>query len=242
MVAFAAAQPDTPGKLAMHAFSYEHMELAAYELLQRLPQRAGDAETARWRLRSPTRRRDGRAPRQPCRRGGRGLPGERDADELAAALLTYLATPTRSRDRRRAAQSGSRAGRRRARCRRLCAIISRRPRAPAADRERLLTSAAPDPRRARTRRCGGRAQPRRLLRRPARFDHQAGRLRLRLRAPRDRRLRAAAAGRRPGRDDETVAGGEQILADERRAAEQIAATWDDAVDAVLGNLVGEGAR
>jgi len=47
MVAFAASQPDTPGKLTMHAYSYEHMELAAYELLKRLAQRAGDEETAR---------------------------------------------------------------------------------------------------------------------------------------------------------------------------------------------------
>ncbi len=47
MAAFAASQPDTPGKLAMHAYSYEHMELAAYELLKRLAERAGDEETAR---------------------------------------------------------------------------------------------------------------------------------------------------------------------------------------------------
>lgn len=47
MAAFAASQPDTPGKLTMHAFSYEHMELAAYELLRRLAERAGDGETAR---------------------------------------------------------------------------------------------------------------------------------------------------------------------------------------------------
>lgn len=47
MVAFAVAQPDTPGKLTMHAYSYEHMELAAYELLKRLAERAGDEETAR---------------------------------------------------------------------------------------------------------------------------------------------------------------------------------------------------
>ena len=47
MAAFAASQPDTPGKLTMHAYSYEHMELAAYELLKRLAERAGDEETAR---------------------------------------------------------------------------------------------------------------------------------------------------------------------------------------------------
>src|SRR5215213_3573234 len=44
---FARSQPDTPGKLAAHAFSYEHMELAAYALLKRLAERAGDTRTAR---------------------------------------------------------------------------------------------------------------------------------------------------------------------------------------------------
>src|SRR4051812_36491666 len=44
-VLFAKFQPDTPGKLATHALSYEHMELAAYELLMRFAARAGDNET-----------------------------------------------------------------------------------------------------------------------------------------------------------------------------------------------------
>jgi len=43
---FAKLQPDTPGKLAVHAFSYEHMELAAYDMLARVADRAGDNETA----------------------------------------------------------------------------------------------------------------------------------------------------------------------------------------------------
>src|SRR5690242_17851202 len=43
---FAKFQPDTPGKLVTHAFSYEHMELAAYDMLARIADRAGDAETA----------------------------------------------------------------------------------------------------------------------------------------------------------------------------------------------------
>jgi ferritin-like metal-binding protein YciE len=43
--AFAAAQPDTPGKLVCHAFSYEHMEEAAYHLLGSLAEQLGDAET-----------------------------------------------------------------------------------------------------------------------------------------------------------------------------------------------------
>jgi ferritin-like metal-binding protein YciE/nucleoside-diphosphate-sugar epimerase len=47
MLFFARSQPDTPGKLTAHAFSYEHMELAAYELLKRTAEQAGDEETAR---------------------------------------------------------------------------------------------------------------------------------------------------------------------------------------------------
>src|SRR3954467_15207050 len=46
-VLFAKSQPDTPGKLAAHAFSYEHLELATYDLLERVASRAGDEETAR---------------------------------------------------------------------------------------------------------------------------------------------------------------------------------------------------
>lgn len=46
MVLFARSQPDTPGKLVMHAFSYEHMEVAAYELLAIAAREAGDEETA----------------------------------------------------------------------------------------------------------------------------------------------------------------------------------------------------
>ena len=46
MLLFARSQPDTPGKLTAHAFSYEHMEIAAYDLLAIVADRAGDRETA----------------------------------------------------------------------------------------------------------------------------------------------------------------------------------------------------
>lgn len=42
---FFAAQPDTPTKLAGFAYAVEHLEVAAYELLRRVAQRAGDTES-----------------------------------------------------------------------------------------------------------------------------------------------------------------------------------------------------
>jgi UDP-glucose 4-epimerase len=46
MAVFAASEPDTPIKLVAHAFSYEHMEIAAYELLKKTAEEAGDSATA----------------------------------------------------------------------------------------------------------------------------------------------------------------------------------------------------
>lgn len=46
-LAFAKLQPETPGRLAAHAYSYEAMEWAGYEMLLRMAGAAGDAETAR---------------------------------------------------------------------------------------------------------------------------------------------------------------------------------------------------
>jgi ferritin-like metal-binding protein YciE len=45
-VLFARAQPDTPGKLLSHAYAYEHLELAAYELLACVADRVADARSA----------------------------------------------------------------------------------------------------------------------------------------------------------------------------------------------------
>jgi ferritin-like metal-binding protein YciE len=44
-ILFAKANPDTPGKLTAHGYSYEHLEIGSYELLKRVAQRAGDQET-----------------------------------------------------------------------------------------------------------------------------------------------------------------------------------------------------
>jgi len=46
LAVFAASRPDTPPKLIAHAFSYEHMEIAAFELLRKTAEVAGDEATA----------------------------------------------------------------------------------------------------------------------------------------------------------------------------------------------------
>jgi ferritin-like metal-binding protein YciE len=91
MVAFAASQPDTPGKLVMHAYSYEHMELAAYELLKRLAERAGDEETAR--MAAAIAEEEGRMAERLEQSFDTAVEvslGAVDPDQLDSALLAYL--------------------------------------------------------------------------------------------------------------------------------------------------------
>jgi ferritin-like metal-binding protein YciE/nucleoside-diphosphate-sugar epimerase len=91
MVAFAASQPDTPGKLTMHAYSYEHMELAAYELLKRLAERAGDEETARMAAAiAEEEARMAERLEQSFDAAVEASLGDADQDRLDAAVIAYL--------------------------------------------------------------------------------------------------------------------------------------------------------
>jgi len=91
MVAFAASQPDTPGKLTMHAYSYEHMELAAYELLRRLAERDGDEATARLAgdIAAEERRMADRL-EQSFDAAVEASLAATEPDQIAEALLSYL--------------------------------------------------------------------------------------------------------------------------------------------------------
>src|SRR4051812_38712690 len=91
MVLFAELNPDTPGKLAMHAYSYEHMELAAYELLRRFAERANDprvAEMAR-RIGAEERAMADRVGERWDRAVDASL-RKKGADDLAEEVVKYL--------------------------------------------------------------------------------------------------------------------------------------------------------
>jgi ferritin-like metal-binding protein YciE len=91
-VVFARSQPDTPGKLAAHAYSYEHLEIAAYELLARVARLAGDGETEAMaeRIRGDEERMAGRIADlfdETVRASIAGL----DPEQLQRRLVSYLA-------------------------------------------------------------------------------------------------------------------------------------------------------
>jgi ferritin-like metal-binding protein YciE len=91
MIVFARLNPDTPGKLTAHAFSYEHMELAAYELLARAAQRAGEqpvVEMAR-RIGAQERAMGERLAARFDRAVEASL-REKDAEDIRSELVSYL--------------------------------------------------------------------------------------------------------------------------------------------------------
>jgi ferritin-like metal-binding protein YciE len=115
MLLFARSQPDTPGKLTAHAFSYEHMEIAAYDLLAIVADRAGDRETGggTTRRRSPTSWSGSRCGSSQGRRSWCGCRTERPQ-----AQATPSSPPARTSTRRRQNRTQSRRGPRPTRSRR----------------------------------------------------------------------------------------------------------------------------
>jgi ferritin-like metal-binding protein YciE len=91
-VLFAKSQPDTPGKLVAHALSYEHLELAGYELLARVAERAGDTATAEV-ARAIRDEEDAMAGRleQSFDRSVEASLRELDPDDLSQQVVRYLA-------------------------------------------------------------------------------------------------------------------------------------------------------
>ncbi|HWI06105.1 MAG TPA: DUF892 family protein [Solirubrobacteraceae bacterium] len=91
MMLFAKLNPDTPGKLAMHAYSYEHLELAAYELLRRIADREGDAAIGEMAVRIGADER-AMADRVAARWDAAVAASlrEKSADDLGSEVISYL--------------------------------------------------------------------------------------------------------------------------------------------------------
>jgi len=243
MIAFARLNPDTPGKLTAHAFSYEHMELAAYELLRRIAQRAHDepvielARVVGAQEQAMAERLAG------CFDEAVDISLAQKDDPMDEQLASYL-TDARAIE----AQAAQ--------------LLEAGPRivgVPAlADAFRDHLAETREHQRLLEDRLHARDEH------PSRFQSTALRLgavnlgaffgaqpdtpvKLAGFAYAFEHLEIAAyellrrvADRAD--DPETAAVAERILADERRAAERVAATWDAAVDAALGDLVGDQAR
>jgi ferritin-like metal-binding protein YciE len=235
MIAFARLNPDTPGKLTAHAFSYEHMELAAYELLARIAQRAGDQAVVEMAHRIAEQERAmGQRLAERFDRAVEASLAEKGSDDIRDELIAYLrdahaieaqalqlleagpelagydALAEAFRDHLQETREQQR-------------LIDERLRAHGSGPSRFQSTAM---------RIGGLniggffgAQPdtpAKLAGFAYAFEH------LEIAAYELLRRVAERAG-----DPETVAVVQRILAEERAAAERIASTWDAAVDAAL---------
>jgi ferritin-like metal-binding protein YciE len=91
MIIFARINPDSPGKLTAHAFSYEHMEIAAYELLARAASRAGDQAVVDLAHRIAAQERAMAERLAGCfDQAVEASLREKDADRIGAELVSYL--------------------------------------------------------------------------------------------------------------------------------------------------------
>ena len=243
MIAFARLNPDTPGKLTAHAFSYEHMELAAYELLRRIAQRANDEPVIELARVVGAQEQTMAERLAECFDEAVDISLAQKDDPMDEQLASYL-TDARAIE----AQAAQ--------------LLEAGPRivgVPAlADAFRDHLAETREHQRLLEDRLHARDEQ------PSRFQSTALRLgavnlgaffgaqpdtpvKLAGFAYAFEHLEIAAyellrrvADRAD--DPETAAVAERILADERRAAERVAATWDAAVDAALGDLVGDQAR
>jgi ferritin-like metal-binding protein YciE len=244
MIAFAKLNPDTPGKLTAHAFSYEHMELAAYELLARVARRAGD---------QPVVELAGRIGEQEKAMAQRlaecfdvaveASLRDKDAESIESELVSYLtdahAIEAQSLQLLEAGPGLAGFGD--------LADVFREHLAETEEQQRIVEErlrahdAGPSRFQDAGMRIGGfnigaffGAQPdtpAKLAGFAYAFEH------LEIAAYEMLRRIADSAG-----DPETVAAAERILVEERRAAERIAATWDAAMDAALAELTSPSAR
>jgi ferritin-like metal-binding protein YciE len=235
MALFARVNPDTPGKLAAHAYSYEHMELAAYELLRRIAERTGEAPVAE--MASRIGRQERAMADRLDERWDRAVDAslrEKGAEDVAKDVVKYLRDAhALEAQAAQMLETGPKIAGFEA-----LAGVFREHLEETREHQRLVDE--------RLEALGAR---------PARF--QAGAMRasamnlgMFFKAQPDtpaklagfayafEALEAAAyellarTARRAG-DAETAAMAERILADERRAAERVAGTWDAAADAAL---------
>lgn len=243
MILFAKLNPDTPGKLSMHAYSYEHMELAVYELLRRVAERGGDE-----RVRDLASRIGGDERAMADRVGERwdravdASLREKDAEATQDEIVKYLRDAHALEAQ---ALQMLEAGPRIAEFEEL-AVIFREHLEETREHQRLVEERLQE-----------------LGSGPSRFESAAMRIgALNLggffKAQPDTPVKLAGfvyafealesgayelltrTARRAG-DEQTATMAEGILANERATAERVAGTWDAAVDAALAQQVSTGA-
>ncbi|HEY3864534.1 MAG TPA: DUF892 family protein [Solirubrobacteraceae bacterium] len=91
MILFARLNPDSTGKLVAHAYSYEHMEFAAYELLGRFAERSGAADVAQMaRTISAGEQQMAERLHAHWERAAEASLAENDDSDLAGAVSSYL--------------------------------------------------------------------------------------------------------------------------------------------------------
>ena len=231
---FARSQPDTPGKLVAHAYSYEHLEFASYELLIRVAERAADTETveAARRIRDEERAMAERLATSFDKAVEASL-AEKTPDDLDAQLDKYLQDAHAIEAQAIKLLENARAASRTRTCDDLPRASAGDPQ-PAATRRREIAGARR--RLFRLERHGDacwRPELGDLLRDTSRYPGQAAGFayafeHLEIAAYEELKRVAQKAG-----DTETVRIAERIIAEEQAAANSIAANWDAAVDALL---------